>query len=92
MVTFFLFDFSSVRFLVKGNTNSTIEQQNCKDYEKYDQLMEPHKVLSVISSDVDVLAVHGDERSHKEISKGISTVPGRDRTGSLQETSAGPSK
>ena len=54
--------------------------------------MEPHKVLSVVSSDVDVLTVHGDERSHEEISKGISTVPGRDRTGSLQKTSAGPSK
>ena len=54
--------------------------------------MEPHKVLSVVSSDVDVLAVHGDERSHEEISKGISTVPGRDRTGSLQKTSADPSK
>ena len=50
------------------------------------------KVLSVVSSDVDVLAVHGDERSHEEISKGISTVPGRDRTASLQETSADPSK
>ena len=54
--------------------------------------MELHKVLSVVSSDVDVLAVHGDERSHEEISKGISTIPGRDRTGSLQETSADPSK
>ena len=31
--------------------------------------MEPHKVLSVVSSDVDVLAVHGDEKSHEEISK-----------------------
>ena len=54
--------------------------------------MEPHKVLSVVLSDVDVLAVHGDERSHEEISKGISTVPGRDRNGSLQKTSADPSK
>ena len=54
--------------------------------------VEPHKVLSVVSSDADVLAVHGDERSHEEISKGISTVPGRDRTGSLQETSADPTK
>ena len=26
--------------------------------------MEPHKVFSVVSSDVDVLAVHGDKRSH----------------------------
>ena len=54
--------------------------------------MEPHKDLYVVSSDVDVLAVYGDERSHEEISKGTSTVHGRDRTGSLQDTSAGPSK
>ena len=54
--------------------------------------MEPREVLPVVSSDVDVLAVHGDERSNEEISKGISTVPGRNRTGSLQETSADPSK
>ena len=54
--------------------------------------IEPHKVLSVVSSDVDVLAVHGDERSHEEISEGISTVPGRNRAGGLQETSADPLK
>ena len=54
--------------------------------------MEPHKVLSVVSSDIDVLAVHGDERSHEEISEGILTVPGRNWTGGLQKTSAGPSK
>ena len=54
--------------------------------------MEPHKVLSMVSSDVDVLAVHGDERSLEEISEGISTVPGRNRTGGLQVTSADPSK
>ena len=54
--------------------------------------MEPHQVLSVVSSDVDVLAKHGDERPHEEISKGISTVPGRVRNGSLQKTFADPSK
>ena len=54
--------------------------------------MEPHKVLPVVSSDVDILVVHGDERSHEEIPKGISTVPGRDRTGGLKKTSADPSK
>ena len=36
--------------------------------------------------------LHGNEGSYEEISKGISTVPGRDRTGSFQETSADPSK
>ena len=54
--------------------------------------MEPHKVLSLVSSDVDILVVHGNEGSHEEISKGISTVPGRDKTGSFQETSADPTK
>ena len=54
--------------------------------------MEPHKVLSVVSSDVDILVVHSDEGSHEEIPEGISTVPGGDRPGSLQETSADPSK
>ena len=55
-------------------------------------LMEPLKFLSLVSSDVDVLVIHGNEGSYEEISKGISTVPGRDRTGSFQETSADPSK
>ena len=54
--------------------------------------MEPHKFLSVVSSDVNILVVHKDERPHEEIPKGISTVPGEDRSGSLQETSADPSK
>ena len=54
--------------------------------------MEPHKVLSLVSSDVDILVVHGNEGSHEENSKGISTIPGRNRAGSFQETSADPSK
>ena len=54
--------------------------------------MEPHKVLSLVSSDADVLVIHGNEGSNEEISEGISTVPGRDRTGVFQETSADPSK
>ena len=40
--------------------------------------MEPHKVLSLVSSDVNVLVIYGNEGSYEEISKGISTVPGRD--------------
>ena len=48
--------------------------------------VESHKVISVVSSDVDILAAHVDERSHKEIPKGTSIVRG------LQKTSAGPSK
>ena len=54
--------------------------------------MEPHKVLSLVASDVDILVIHGNEGSYKEISKGILTVPGRDRIGGFQETSADPSK
>ena len=54
--------------------------------------MEPLKVLSLVSSDVDVLVIHGNEGSYEEIAKGISTVPGRDMTGGFQETSADPSK
>ena len=54
--------------------------------------VEPHKVLSLVSSDVDVLVIYDNEGSYKEISEGISRVPGRDRTGGFQETSADPSK
>ena len=54
--------------------------------------MEPHKVLSMVSSDVNILVVHSDERPQEEIPKEISTIPGGDRSGSLQETSADPSK
>ena len=54
--------------------------------------MEPHKVLSVVSSDIDILVVYGDERPHEEASERIPTVPGRDRTGNLQEIFADPPK
>ena len=54
--------------------------------------MESLKVLSLVSSDVDVLIIHGNEGSYEEISKGISTVSGQDRPGGFQETSAVPSK
>ena len=54
--------------------------------------IEPHKVLSVVSSDVDILIVHSDEGSHEEIPKGISTVHSGDMSGSLPETSADPPK
>ena len=29
-------------------------------------LMEPHKILPVVSSDIDVLVVYGDERPHEK--------------------------
>ena len=54
--------------------------------------MEPLKVLSLVSSDVDLLVIHDNEGSYEEISEGISTIPGQDRTGGFQETSADPSK
>ena len=46
--------------------------------------MEPLEVLSFVSRDVNVLVIRCDEGSHEETSKGISTVPGRDRTRSLK--------
>ena len=54
--------------------------------------MEPHKVLPVVSSNIDILIVYGDERPHEKAPERIPTVPGRDRTGSLQETFADPPK
>ena len=50
--------------------------------------MESHKILFMISSDADVLVVHGDEESHKQASEKISTVPVLDRARGLQETLA----
>ena len=38
--------------------------------------VEPLKVLSLVSCDVNVLVIHGNEGSYEETSKGISTVPG----------------
>ena len=54
--------------------------------------MESHKILPMVSSDVDVLVVHGDEGSHEEASEIVSTVLGRDSAGSFQETLANPSQ
>ena len=54
--------------------------------------MEPLEVLSMVSSDTDVLVIHDNERSHEKASKGVSTVPGRDWAGSFQETPVNPSK
>ena len=54
--------------------------------------MELHKILSIVLTDVDVLVVHGDEESHEETSERVSTVPGRDRARSFQETLANPSQ
>ena len=51
-----------------------------------------HKILPMVSSDVDILVIHGDEGSHEEKSEGVSTFPGRDRTGSFQETLNNPSQ
>ena len=50
--------------------------------------MEPLEILS--PSDTDVLVIYDNERSHEKISKGVSTVPGRDWTESFQETSVNP--
>ena len=46
----------------------------------------------MVSSDTDISVVYGDEGSYEEASERISTIPSRDRTGSLQETFADPPK
>ena len=38
--------------------------------------MEQHKILLMVSSDIDVLVIRGDEGSHEQTSERISTVPG----------------
>ena len=53
--------------------------------------MESHKILRMVSSDVDVLVIHGDQGSHEETSEGVSTLPGRNWTGSFQEALVNPS-
>ena len=52
----------------------------------------PLEILSLVSRDANILVICGDEGSHEETSKGISIIPGQDRTRCLQETSADPSK
>ena len=52
--------------------------------------LESHEILPMVSNDVDVLVVHGDEGSYEEASVRVSTVPGRDRAGSFQDTLANP--
>ena len=53
--------------------------------------MKLHEIVLMVSSDADVLVVYVDEESHEEASEIISTVPGRDRARSLQETLANSS-
>ena len=50
--------------------------------------MESYKIFLVVQGNVDLLSVYLDKKSHEETSEGVSSVPGRDRTGSLQETIA----
>ena len=50
------------------------------------------KFFFMVSGNADVLAVHGDEESQEEASERVSTVPGRDWAGSLQETLGKPSQ
>ena len=38
--------------------------------------VEPHKFLPMVSSDIDVLVINGDEGSLEEASERISTVSG----------------
>ena len=54
--------------------------------------MEPPEILSLVSCDINILVICGNKGPHDETSKGISTIPSRDRTRCLQETPANPSK
>ena len=47
--------------------------------------LDSHKILPIVSSDIDVLVIHGDEGSHEETSEGVLTNPGRNWTGSFEE-------
>ena len=38
--------------------------------------MEPYKLLPMVSIDIDVLVIRGNEGSHEQKSERISTVPG----------------
>ena len=40
------------------------------------QRVDPHKILPMVSSDIHVLVIRGDEGSYEETSERISTVPG----------------
>ena len=50
--------------------------------------VEPHKILPVVWSDIDILVICGDEGSYEEASERISAVVGGDSAGGLQETVA----
>ena len=50
--------------------------------------VDSYKNFLVVQGNVDVVAVCLNEKSHAEGSEGVSSVPGRDRAGSLQETIA----
>ena len=51
--------------------------------------VESHKILSMVSSDDDVLVIYSDKGSHEET--GVSTVPSLKWTGSFQEALFNPS-
>ena len=53
--------------------------------------LEVHKILPMVSSDIDVSVIHGDEGSHEETSEGVLTIPGQNWTGSFQEALVNPS-
>ena len=64
-----------------------------RDQARRDQTyMEPPEILSLVSCDINILVICGNKGPHEETSKGISTIPSRDRTRCLQETPANPSK
>ena len=48
--------------------------QSILDYHGGEARVDSHKILPMVSSDVDVLVVHGDEGSHEEASARVSIV------------------
>ena len=62
------------------NEVSRVEDTNSRVDTRYTNggpaCMEPHKILPMVPSDIDVLVIRGDEGSHEETSERISTVPG----------------
>ena len=54
--------------------------------------MDSNTVFLVVQSDIDFLAVCVDEKPHREESEGVSSLTGKDRAESFQETTARPSQ
>ena len=77
---------------IAGDLSCLRLHAKCSLYQWRSGTYEPYKILPVVSSDIDILVICGDEGSYEEAPERISAVPGGDRAGSLQETIADPPK